>query len=454
MKKGFSSRGFEAIVENALKRKSITKSFGMGTESFEQQIYERAFATDNAIEIQTEDTLQKDIRRAFGRSGENSASIGTHPDFAHLVGTKDQEYHHISSLFLDIKNSTRLSFLYDLEDVVWIKDSILKAASETVRGMDGYVHRFMGDALLAFFGSKNKNRDDSIIDAINCAAVLESLMVGTIIPFLESRNFDAAYLGFRIGLDFGPDEKVLWASYGFKEVNEITATSFYVDVAAKLQSMARKNTAMLGENILDTIDFPNDYVQKKVITVKGERTEVEHLNKVYSDRDGLQHRYKVRELKHDAYRDLLPYTPDLKQEFPGTKIVSAEGIDFKCYAKDGENLKEYYSVSQSLKKNVDLQFKVLISRVSYKKYNFPLSVKFTKRNYGREAQLKTQAGVFQKTEIPVTITHQDITSGFFRGQTVIENESTSYRGLHTMEAQVKDANGQVLFRDIIGVYIE
>ncbi|QXE07155.1 hypothetical protein BJG93_34930 [Paraburkholderia sprentiae WSM5005] len=55
-------------------------------------------------------------------------------------------------MFIDVKESTRLGLRYPLDVVQHIKHSILRAASETVRAMDGHVHRFMGDALMAFFG--------------------------------------------------------------------------------------------------------------------------------------------------------------------------------------------------------------------------------------------------------------------------------------------------------------
>lgn len=47
-----------------------------------------------------------------------------------------------------------------------------------------------------------------------------------------------------------------------------------------------------------------------------------------------------------------------------------------------------------------------------------------------------------------------IISHFFPGKTITEPESTLYRGLHTMEAEVKDSSNTVIFRDIIGVYIK
>jgi len=462
MKKGISRGGFDAIVKETRKSRELNKSaLSKSFESFESYAYDSTFilkesseSASPAVYLEEGNILQREVRKAFGKTGINNQPIGAHPDFTNLIGTKQQEYHHVCSLFIDIKNSTRLSFLFDLEDVFLIKNSLLKAAIETVRSMDGHVHRLMGDALLAFFGSKSKKFEDSIIDAINCAALLESLMVGTFIPYLGEHGMDVDYLGFRIGLDFGPDQKVLWGAYGLSDVAEITATSFYVDVAAKLQSMAARNKAMLGESILEHIDFPSDYVRKKIQKRNGETFEVDHLNKTYTDSIGKIHRYKVRELKHDAYRDLLPYSPDLKNGFIGSKIVPYEGIDYRCYVRTNEERsEEYVSVSKALDKGAKLEFRVKIDKNVLLAASLPLTVRFTKRNHGIEAAAKGDAGVYPKQTKVVLPKGTDLSNYFYPGETIVELESTSYRGMHTMTAEVYNSENSLIFRDIIGIYI-
>nr|WP_288467451.1 hypothetical protein [uncultured Pseudomonas sp.] len=458
-RKGFSREGFDAIVNEAMRSKGVRKAVfdsAMGLEGFIENV--QRSAPLNIAEGQSlhpaDETIQRDIRKAFGRSGTNDLPIGTHPDFEELQGTKNVELHHICSLFLDIKNSTRLSLLYPLTEVVWIKDSILRAAAETVRGMDGIVHRFMGDALLAFFGRKGVPFEDSVVNAINCAAVLEALMVGTIIPYLADHNVDANYLGFRIGLDFGDDKQVLWSSYGVEGVTEITATSFYVDVAAKLQSMARKNTAMIGENIISAIDFPDSFSCKKKIKRGGEIIEIDYLNKSYSDAEGNQHRYKVREIVHSAYRDLLPYPLEERADFAGSRLVNSEHISFKCFVTGAGSSTEYRSVSRCLSKGQSLEFHLTLNSAAYNAYDFPLKVVLQKRNHGVEAKLHNDAGVFPKPPEMVSVPDKNFITRFFNGKTLKFSEGTKYKGLHTMEATVHDANGAVIFRDVIGIFIK
>lgn len=463
VKRSISRESFTRMLDSEIKNSNKKTVFAMDSalrresmESFNEHL-EKSLAASDAFD---QESIQQDIRASFGRNGVNLSKIGTHPDFLHLAETNDQENHYICSLFLDIKNSTRLTFIYELNEVVAIKNTILKAAAETVRAMEGHVHRFMGDALLAFFGGKKEDKDDSIINAINCASVLESLMTGTIIPVLEQKyvqNPRADYLGFRIGLDYGAHDDVLWASYGFKGVYEVTPTSFFVDVAAKLQGIAGKNKSMLGRSIMEEIDLPDDYTKIRTRTQKNKNGEMEtiplpNLPKSYTDREGRIHTYKVRELDHAKYRDLLPFATELKESQPNSMVVSCPGISFKCFIVDKNTSVEYPSVSRMLNKNLNLKFKVLFDKSVHATQEFPLELKLTKRNHGAEAQLKGQRGTFPVTKTSVIKDNNYLTS-FFRAEPQIHTDSTAYRGLHTMEAVVTDASGTIIFKDIIGVYI-
>lgn len=462
MMEGIGKEAFRSLVKDARAKRNVTKAAlesYQGNEGFEGYATDTIFDSVSRSErfplggVDTEYSIQEQIRPAFGKSAVNTSAIGAHPDFRHLAGTSMTDRHHVCSLFLDIKNSTRLSFLYDLDDVYWIKNLILRVASETVRAMDGHVHRFMGDALLAFFGSKSVLRDDSVVNAINCASVLQATMERTIIPVLGEEGFDAREIGFRVGLDYGSDQQVLWSSYGFSSVFEVTATSFYVDVAAKLQSMARKNAVMLGSNILEVMDFPEIFVQKKRVLENNKWKEIDTLNKTYIDRQGVQHKYRVRELKADFYRDLLPFPAEFKAKFSNTRVVSCDGIELKCYTTGNDASHYYPSVSRVLEKEQGLDFRVTIDKRIYGSASFPLKVVFTKRNHGVEAKRDKSEGEFPVLDEEVIVEQKSWCQGFFAGRTVRASEGTRYRGLHTMEVKVFDSERSVIFRDFIGVYI-
>ena len=396
--------------------------------------------------------LQQLIRPWFGKTGTNHTPIGPHPDFAHLAGSDETQFQHVTTLFVDIENSTRLSLLYDLPTVVSIKNAILRAASEIVRALDGHVHRFMGDALMAFFGRADVSKEDSALAAVNCAAVLRLFMEESVIPGLERHGIDARDLGFRVGIDYGDDDQVVWASYGYNQVHEVTATSFHVDVAAKLQARASRNQVMFGANLLDHLDFPDQFVQIKTRQKNGESISIPHLVPNLTKADGTPLNYRIREFLVLGYAQLLPFPRQLKSTFSGFGCVDHPAIDFRAFARESGELAHYPSLSRCLDKHVGLTFSVYVKSHGFQ-FNYPLKVVFTKTNYGKEATAKTEAGETVAGTRYLTPTKSEVTRLIPSLLEASIPESTAYRGIHTMKAEVFDSNSRLIFRDIIGVHI-
>lgn len=441
---------FRSSFDALLTRKSRTV---LAKANFAEEGLKEGVVADSAAlpSVQEEHATQRPIRQWFGKSPDvNQGRIGCHPDFVHLEGTEDKEFHHITTMFVDIKNSTRLALRYPLLEVQHIKNSILRAASETVRAMDGHVHRFMGDALMAYFGGKNQSKESTAMAAISCAAMLHTLMRQAVVPALNARNIDAVDLGFRVGIDFGDDEQVLWSSYGFSEVNEVTATSFHVDVSAKLQSMASKDRAMLGGNLLKFLDFPEILTSLKTESRDGREVSVDFLRPNYRLPDGSLLNYVIRELNYESFTALLPLPTELKQQIsPG--IVARDGVSFRAEITGQPNGNLHYpSISCCLSKNLTINFLIAAEPRSLSGLRLPIAGKFTKKNYGSEAEENNQ------TDPEVIEFNFRPTLDAFRNPQpcirVFERE-TRYRGLHIVTAELADASGRIIFKDCIGVHV-
>ncbi|WP_250517893.1 adenylate/guanylate cyclase domain-containing protein [Caballeronia sp. INDeC2] len=409
--------------------------------------------SDSALPaVQEEYTVQLPIRRWFGKEpAVNRGRIGCHPDFQHLEGTDEIEYHHVTTMFIDVKNSTRLGLRYPLDVVQHIKNSILRAASETVRAMDGHVHRFMGDALMAFFGGRGTCKESSAMAAISCAAMLQALMQESVVPALMKRGIDARDIGFRVGLDFGDDKDVLWSSYGYTDVHEVTATSFYVDVSAKLQSMASKDAAMLGQNLMKFLDLPETLLQQKTERRGDEIVTVPYLRPNYEMSDGNPLNYEVRKLNFKAFAKLLPLPTELKQILV-PEVKARGGISFYASVLGGaEGFKPYPSLSECLPKHVDLSFVVRAEPLALDGLRLPLSGKFIKQNHGKEA--RENDGL--EPEV-VEFEMRRTTDGFGNAKPCERTfkRSTAYRGVHSVTARIVDASGQIVFQDTIAVHIK
>ncbi len=443
---------FRKSFDTLLTRKSRTvlakSAFAM--DSLKESVQARADIAGLPT-VQEEHAAQRPIRQWFGKAtAVNQGRIGCHPDFIHLEGTDETEFHHITTMFVDIKNSTRLALRYPLEDVQHIKNSILRAASETVRAMDGHVHRLMGDALMAYFGGKNQSKESTAMAAVCCAAMLRTLMQQAVVPAMNARNIDAGDIGFRVGIDFGDDADVLWSSYGFLEVNEVTATSFYVDASAKLQSMASKDCAMLGKNLLHFLDLPEVLTSQKFEKRDGEPVPVPFLRPNYRLTDGSSQNYLIRELNYDAFASLLPLPTELKQQI-STKIVARDGVTFRAEIFSQQSGTTYYpSMSSCLPKGVNVRFTLTANPRSLDGLRLPINGRITKQNYGREAEANTQTDpeIIEFTFRPTLDSFRKPTACVKR----IERD-TAYRGIHFVTAELVDAGGRLVFKDSIGVHI-
>lgn len=456
---------FSNIFNNeldALKARRTRSDSGKRTAYNRSGLFE-SFSEDNAIKgnmrkgvlttegleslphnIREEFVTQRFIRGMFGKEGVNCTSIGSHPDFSAIEYDDSTVKQYICTIFFDIKGSTRLSLLYSLEEVFTIKNSMLKATIEIIRAFDGYVHRLMGDAVMAFFGSSFKTKEDAVIDAINCCMTLKMFMDQSVKPSLEKMGFDTTDFGFRVGCDFGKDDEVLWGAYGFDSVGEISPTGLPVDMASKLQSLADKNSVMLGQGLLDFIVWPDRYGKYKT----SKEVEIPYVtpNITQSNQKPLNYRMRMLDYTKTLALSALPIVNRSKY---ASSLQGCEHIEYKCLVvEDGKEV-EYISASRCLNKHLSLMFVVSISNAA--PLSFPLQLNLFKRNNGRDVPesegIETESlSKTIYTSIPNRI--NDNTS-----YKVEVPESTLYRGLHTMRCVVKDAYGLKVYENSIGVFI-
>jgi len=177
-------------------------------------------------------------------------SPGLHPDYSHLKGTDNKVCGNITSMFIDIKNSTGLFLRYDPETVENITKTIQLAALHTCWYFDGYIQRFHGDGLLAYFGRKSGSQTPSL-DAINAASLFTYFVKYDLPGLFEESGIEKIYT--RIGIDRGvKDEDVLWHSAGTGSCSEVTTCSLHTSLAAKMQNHANSNGIMVGDNVKNT----------------------------------------------------------------------------------------------------------------------------------------------------------------------------------------------------------
>jgi class 3 adenylate cyclase len=424
---------FSCYLEDA-SRQNATQL--MASKSMDSAV---SFSESTSRELVPQYSIQRILRPLYQKGEPQRPDIGDHPDFKHLLGTDLMIKCPITTLFMDIESSTRLSLLYPLEDVYRIKNAFIRVAMEIVKSFNGHVHRIMGDAVMAYFGGSTVAPETGIIDGLNCASVLCYFVEQSVVPKLNSMGYKEPF-GIRVGVDFGKEADVLWRSYGYPGMEEVTATSFFVDVASKLQHAAGRNQIMIGESIRSFIDFPDELLSVKSITSNGNKVPIPYLQPNHTDARGNPINYKQYELNWNSY---LKHSP--LAQFDPTYQKNADGIRISAdifNERGGQFEGTYSSTSRFLPKGKSIKFSMKLPYMPM----LPYTIKFKVENHGVDARTKggEMFGSHVTEKTVTTIKEHDNISHW---------EETAYRGLHYMIIEVHTHLG-LSHRTQFGVYIE
>ncbi|HBS1483816.1 adenylate/guanylate cyclase domain-containing protein [Klebsiella pneumoniae] len=376
------------------------------------------------------------VRRKFGKHGKLMPTFGCHPDFSNMKEGELRNGYAIT-MFMDIIGSTKLGVIFTPDIVFRIKNDIIRCTIETVNSFDGHVHRIMGDAVMAFFRSDINTQEgriaDSAVDAINCATYLIEMFKSVVIPKLNDLGVDEN-LGIRIGIDYGANDQVVWGVYGYQESREVTATSFFVDVAAKLQQKAPKNCIMIGDSLAQLLGLDDNQLSIKTVTKSNETVPVKYITPNYKDAQGNPINYKQFILKNEFYLKLLPTS------------IEEESFYIRASLKDDEDDvsdDEYYPCSRTIKKGRGISFKGYFhSGTLYKNPRF----KFRVVNTGSEASKNLNNGNHEAFE---NATFSSADKRYFAKHW----EETAYKGLHHMYVSFWDGEQPITNEQCFSVFI-
>lgn len=314
------------------------------------------------------------LKKIFGpnESSFSDIVIGSHPDFLDL-SYDDYCYHHCVSMFVDIKGSTRLALKNKLEKVRLIKDSLLTLCIHVSNFFGGHIHRLQGDAVFVQFVRKGRHKNDAIINALNASAVLCQFVDTTLKEIFLKKELNP--IKIRVGIDYGSDNKVMWSHYGVQGCTELTTTSLHTDLAAKLQSKAGNNSIIIGGNIVDELDLPDEFYRPVYITKNGVQ-EIE--------------RYIINEISYKQYefnwRDfLLSYDFIKPTGHNNTLEITNPNFQLICELSDeGQNPKRYYQNSSAIPKGKSIKFSIMLNNHPYHKQMHD-TINWSIVNRGREA---------------------------------------------------------------------
>ena len=185
-------------------------------------------------------------------------------------------------MYVDLVGSTKMSMTLPADNLVTISRAFSYEMSSVVESYDGYVLKYVGDAVIAFFPSdfiKYLTYDK----ALRCAKSMITVLKNGINPILRKDN--CAELQIKIGIDAGENVVV---QYGYDRSSQIDLLGYTMNVAGKITSLTGPNKVSVGENIYKLL-HPNTQTEFQ------ESSSLED-NWKYLDRD-TDKIYKVYTLK-------------------------------------------------------------------------------------------------------------------------------------------------------------
>ena len=159
--------------------------------------------------------------------------------------------HHVDSklslvvMYADLVGSTKMSMALPVERMAKIIKVFSHELSSVVESYNGFVLKYVGDAVIAFFPS-GFNKYLSCDTAFQCAKSMINVIENGINPILEKDKDNYPKLAVKIGIDEGEN---LAIQYGFDKSAPIDLIGYPMNVAAKMTSLTGPNKISVGNNV-------------------------------------------------------------------------------------------------------------------------------------------------------------------------------------------------------------
>jgi class 3 adenylate cyclase len=172
---------------------------------------------------------------AIARLVGDQPSAEASPAASAAVVSSEAERRQLTVMFADLVGSTGLSARLDPEDLREVYAAYHRAVAEVVRGFDGFVAKYMGDGVLAYFGYPRAHEDDAE------RAIRAGLGIVDAVGRLDNKS---VALQARIGIATGL--VVVGDLIGEGSAQEQSVVGETPNLAARLQGLAEPNSVVIA----------------------------------------------------------------------------------------------------------------------------------------------------------------------------------------------------------------
>jgi adenylate cyclase len=178
------------------------------------------------------------------------------------------ERREVSVLFADVSGFTRMSERLDPEEVHAVMNECFAGLGAAIRDEEGYIDKYIGDAVMALFGAPVAHEDDPA-RACRAALAMQAFLVG----FAERCQARAGVaLRMRIGIHCG---LVLAGGVGSDVRMDYSVMGDTVNLASRLESNAPPGGVLVSREVVRRTRGRFGFGPPRQLTVKGKTEPVE-----------------------------------------------------------------------------------------------------------------------------------------------------------------------------------
>jgi adenylate cyclase len=247
--------------DDALNKKTVDNKKTSIKQSSEASLV-GTFYLDAAVNI---DNIIKSAQLQMWKSlkGEMEFNISTE-DTQNVLAKVGESKVTLVVLYIDIVESTKLSMTLPVDKLAAIIRAFTHEISLVVSAYGGYVLKYLGDAILAFFVISDKSElYIQCINAVYCARSMVRAVKEGFNPILDQEGYPE--LCVRVGIDVG---EVVVVQYGWNIQSSILddgkqviskkahhdILGYTISVASKITGIAEPNQIVIGQYVYDVLD--------------------------------------------------------------------------------------------------------------------------------------------------------------------------------------------------------
>jgi class 3 adenylate cyclase len=278
--------------------KGSTKNEKPDTNNWEKQTNEQNARSIANITLDDDENSSKKKPKAMTLDNMETVVAQTQERFSRALKRRyqyesnlkpAQEFllHHVNSkiplviMYADLVGSTKMSMTLPVEKMVTVIRGFSYEMSYLVHSHEGFVLKYVGDAVIAFFPSIH-DKSLACDRAVQCAKSMVTVIQKGISPILEQYNHSE--LKVKVGIDQG---KSVIIQYGHDTTSHIDLLGYCINRSAKLTSLTCPNTVTIGEDVYRVLS-PQVRMRFKEVTFSIEKwkyidTQTGQIYKLYAD---------------------------------------------------------------------------------------------------------------------------------------------------------------------------